>query len=98
MVRSLTSFIIPDEASRLLAAGAVSATTAAAFGVFCWLEVTVFDFALFFIFLRFVSHITFLLVVCCLCRVSGANRELMRTSDGLFWNQVIGESIYLLCA
>ena len=59
MVRSLTSFIIPDEASRLLAAGAVSATAAAAFGVFCWLEVTVFDFGLFFIFFRFVSHITF---------------------------------------
>ena len=43
---------------------ATGATTAAAFGVFCWLEVTVFDFTLFdftlfFIFRCFLSHITF---------------------------------------
>jgi hypothetical protein len=36
-----------------------AAAAAAAFGVFCWLEVTGFGFALFFIFLCFVLHITF---------------------------------------
>jgi hypothetical protein len=41
------------------AAGAVGATTAAAFGVFCWLKVSGFDFALFFIFFCFVLHTTF---------------------------------------
>jgi uncharacterized membrane protein YbhN (UPF0104 family) len=41
------------------AAAAAGATTTAAFGVFCWLEVTGLDFALFFIFLCFVLHITF---------------------------------------
>jgi hypothetical protein len=38
---------------------AAGATTAAAFGVFCWLEVTLFDFTPFFIFLCFLLHITF---------------------------------------
>ena len=42
---------------------AEGATAASAFGVFCWLEVTGFDFALFFIFLCFVLHITFWLFV-----------------------------------
>jgi hypothetical protein len=49
-----------------MVAGAVGATTAtvgataaAAFGVFCWLEVIGFDFTLFFIFLCFLLHITF---------------------------------------
>ena len=41
------------------ATAAVGAAAAAAFGVFCWLEVTGFDFALFFVFLCFVLHITF---------------------------------------
>lgn len=69
MVRLFTSFVTGGP-RRLLAAGAegataaeragaVGATTTAAFGVFCWREVTVFDFALFFIFLCFVWHITF---------------------------------------
>ena len=39
---------------------AAGAAAAASFGVFCWLEVTGFGFALFFfIFLCFVLHITF---------------------------------------
>ena len=52
---SLTSFVTggPEGAARADAAGA------AAFGVFCWLEVTGFGFALFFILLCFVLHITF---------------------------------------
>ena len=41
------------------ATGAEGATAAASFGVFCWLEVTGFDFTLFFIFLCFLLHIPF---------------------------------------
>jgi hypothetical protein len=61
---SLTSFATGGPC-RWLADGAegaarvAGATGTAACGVFCWLEVTGFDFALFFIFLCFVLHITF---------------------------------------
>ena len=63
MVRPLT-LLVTGWPERLLAgaegaAAAAGATAAAAFGVFCWLEVTGFDFAPFFIFLCFVLHITF---------------------------------------
>ena len=75
MVRLLTSFVAGGPC-RLMVAGAegataaaVGATAAAAFGVFCWLEVTDFDFALFFIFLCFVLHITFQLFVVCVASV-----------------------------
>ena len=54
--------------------GAVGATAAGnvntAFGVFCWLEVTDFDFAVFFIFLCFVLHITFQSFVVCVVSVA----------------------------
>ena len=56
------------------AAGAEGATAAGrattAFGVFCWLEVTDFDFAVFFIFLCFVLHITFQSFVVCVVSVA----------------------------
>jgi hypothetical protein len=58
MVGFLTPFVT-GEPCRWLATGVFGPTAAAAFGVFCWLEVTGFDFALFFIFLCFVLHITF---------------------------------------
>ena len=49
----------------------VEARPAAAFGVFCWLEVMDFDrFFVFLLFLCFVLHITFQLFVVCVVSVA----------------------------
>src|SRR5262249_54484976 len=90
MVRVFTSFVtggpwLADGAQG--AALAASAAAASAFGVFCWLEVTGFDFVLFFIFLCFVLHISFQLFSVCVAW--WRRTQLMCTRDALLCNQVI---------
>ena len=70
---------------------------AAAFGVFCWLEVM--DFDLFFGFLLFFCLVLHVLVflVCCFCCVSDTE-QVMLAFNVLFWNQVVQANQSVLAA